>query len=244
MRLSIGETVKLTGVSPRTLHYYDEIGLLAPSEITEAGYRFYDEQAIRRLQEILFYRELDFPLSEIGRILSSPAYDRNEAMRAQRELLLLKRERLDRLIRLTEETLEGGTDMGFDKFDTSSLDAARKKYAAEAEAKWGKTDAYAENKARTANYSDKDWADAQAEMDALLKEFSLHLGDDPASAPVQKLVERWQKHITDRYYTCTKEILAGLGQMYTADQRFTENMDRYGDGTASLISDAIRIYCA
>lgn len=241
MRLSVGEIGSLTGVSARTLHYYDEIGLLKPSEIAESGYRYYDGEAMARLEQILFYRELDFSLADIARILSAPDYDRREAMKQHRALLVMKRDRLDGLIRLTEETLEeGATNMK--AFDKTGIEQAQAKYAQEAQQKYGKTDAYKESAVKTKGYTDKDWAAAQAEMDDILKAFAARLDSDPAGEAVQALVKRWQDHITARYYKCTDEILAGLGELYVADARFTENMDRFGDGTAQLMADAIRAY--
>lgn len=244
MRLSVGELTRLTGISARTLHYYDEIGLLAPSETSEAGYRFYDDEAVARLQQILFYRELDFSLSDIQRILSSPDYDRRRAMAEHRALLTAKRDRLDALIRLTDETLKGETeDMGLDKFNTSGVDAVRDQYAVEAEARWGKTEAYKESARRTAGRTEEEAAAAQAEMDELVKGFAGMLDQDPAGPAARAQVKAWQAHITKRYYACTDEILAGLGEMYTADERFTANLDRYADGTAQFMRDAIRAYC-
>ena len=243
MRLSIGEMSNLTGISIRTLRYYDEIGLLKPSIVSEAGYRYYDDEAARRLEQILFYRELDFSLRDIERILSSPSYDRRAAMRQHRAMLLLKRRRLDELIRLTEENLEGETTMALQQFNDTDIEKTRQAYAAEAEDKWGKTDAYEAYKRQTDAYAKADWEMAQAEMDELVRAFAARLDDDPAGDALQGLVEQWRQHITRRYYPCTKEILAGLGQMYVSDERFTKNLDRWGDGTASLISQAIGIYC-
>ncbi|MDO4572032.1 MAG: MerR family transcriptional regulator [Clostridia bacterium] len=139
MRLNIGEAAALAGVSVRTLRYYDEIGLLRPSELTETGYRVYDEAAMLRLQQILFYRELDFPLSDVRRILSAPDYDRREALIRQRTLLRARRERLDALLRLLDENLKGEKDMSFDAFTQDDAEALRARYAGEAEQRWGRT---------------------------------------------------------------------------------------------------------
>lgn len=244
MGLSIGEISALAGVSIRTLRYYDEIGLLKPSALSGAGYRFYDEAGIARLQQILFYRELDFSLRDIQAILAAPDFDRAACMREHRRLLLLKRQRLDELISLTERELEGAGTMDIQQFNTRDIDQTRAAYAAEAEAKWGKTDAYKESGKRTKGYTKEDWANANEEMDQLIQSFSRLLDRDPASDALQTLVAQWQQHITGRYYTCTKEILAGLGEMYSMDERFTKYLDRFGDGTAQLMTEAIRIYCA
>ena len=150
MKRTIGALSKLSGVSIRALHYYDEIGLLHPSEIADSGYRYYDEKAVERLWQILFYRELDFPLSDIAEILASPEFDRARALEEHRTLLLQKRERLDGLITLVSNALKGETAMEFKPFDTSKIDELRDQYAEEAKARWGNTDAYRESARRTA----------------------------------------------------------------------------------------------
>ena len=131
------EFADLTGVSVRTLHYYDEIGLLRPGHVDEqTGYRYYDEISLERMQQILFYRELDFPLKTILRIVSSPSYDKQKALRDQKQLLKLKKERLERLICALEEA-ERGEIIDMSIFDNKELEAKREEYAKEAEARWG-----------------------------------------------------------------------------------------------------------
>lgn len=244
MRNSISEMAKLSGVSVRTLHYYDEIGLLKPSEvISETGYRYYDEHALVQLQQILFYRELDFPLKEIVKMMKAPDYNKEDALTKQRELLKLKRKRLDKLIKLLNANLEGDTTMSFKEFDTTEMDEARSKYVKEVESKWGNTDAYRQSKEKTDKYSKEDWKRVSEGMDELLQKFAALIGTSPEDREVQDLVLEWQQYISDTYYDCTKEILAGLGQMYVVDERFTRNMDKFKSGTAKLISDAIEVYC-
>ncbi len=150
----IKEFAKFTGVSVRTLHYYDEIGLLKPAYVDKfTGYRYYDESSLLRMQEILFYRELDFSLKAIGEILSSPSYDKNKALKEQKKLLTLKKERLDRLILAIDGAVKGENIMR--AFDNSEFE----KYKAEAKEKWGQTDAYAEHAEKTKNYSAQKWND-------------------------------------------------------------------------------------
>ena len=242
--MKIQEAARLTGVTERTLRYYDRIGLLYPSGMTESGYRLYDEDALRRLQQILFFRELGFPLAQIREIMDSPGYDMNEALRRHRLLLIAERDRLNGLIDLAERTLKGENDMSFDAFDRSGIDRQRDAYAEEARRRWGGTDAYAESEKKTAGYGKEQWAAIQQEADEIFAAFAALRGHAPDDPGVQDLVARWQAHITKHYYACTKEILAGLGQMYTADERFIQNIDRAGAGTAQLMSDAIAVYCA
>lgn len=240
----IKEVAELTGVTVRTLQYYDRIGLLRPSSLTEAGYRVYDQEALETLQQILFFRELDFPLSQIKELLSDPDFDRMEALAKQRELLMLKRERLDRLIGTLDNRLKGEKTMDFRNFDQTEIEKAKKDYADEVKARWGHTDAYAESERKTVRYGKEDWKAVNEKGEEILREFGRHRIDAPESEAVQALVCRWQQHITDSFYTCTDEILAGLGEMYTADPRFTENIDKYGEGTAALMAKAIAIYCS
>lgn len=245
MKLHIREFAKLTGVSVRTLHYYDEIGLLKPSSVDEQnGYRFYDEYALTRMQEILFYRELDFPLKEIRMILSSPDYDKQNALKEQKYLLTLKKERLERLISALDSAMKGEiVDMNI--FDNSEFEAKREQYAKEAKEKWGDTAAYKESAEKTADYSSDKWNQVNSAMDSIIAEFAdcKRKGLTSDSKEAQEVVKRWQGFITENYYTCTKEILAALGEMYVADERFRDNIDRHGDGTAQFMSDAIKAYC-
>ena len=240
MKMQIKEFADFTGVSVRTLHYYDEIGLLMPAFVDKTtGYRFYDEKSFLRMQEILFYRELDFSLKSIGEILSSPNYDKNKALNEQRQLLQLKKERLERLISAIDSAVKGENVMA--AFDNSEFE----KHKTEARERWGKTDAYKEHADRTRNYSEKKWNDLSQGMDRIMVEFAacMKRGETPNSAEAQDLVKRLQSHITENYYNCTNEILAGLGQMYVADERFKSNIDKHADGTAAFICEAIKIYC-
>ncbi len=238
--MQIKEFADITGVSVRTLHYYDEIGLLKPAFVDKAtGYRFYDNNSLLRMQEILFYRELDFSLKSIREILLSPNYDKNKALNEQKQLLTLKKERLERLILAIDGVVKGENVMA--AFDNSEFEM----YKAEAQEKWGKTDAYKEHAERTKSYSGQKWNDLAEGMDHIMAEFAICMrkGECPDSAEAQNLVKMLQHHITENYYTCTNEILAGLGQMYVADERFTNNIDKHADGTASFICEAIAAYC-
>ncbi len=243
MNKTVNEVARLANVSVRTLHYYDQIGLLRPSALTDAGYRLYDDAALARLQQILFFRELDFPLTEIGRILENPSFNRRRALENHRSLLTLRRKRLDALIRLVDDTLKGDEPMSFKEFDMTEIEEAQKKYAKEAQERWGGTDAYAQSKARAAGYGKEEWARITAESNAIYQGFAQSVGTSPASPEVQQLVADWQGLITRYFYDCSNEILQGLGEMYIADERFTKNLDKYGEGTAQQMSDAIRVYC-
>ena len=234
---TVHEVSELTGVSVRALHHYDAVGLLKPTAVTEAGYRLYDDAAIARLQSILLFRELEFPLKSIKAILDSPEFDARAAMLEQIKLLELRREQIDRLILLAHETIETGEiNMDFSAFDKSEFE----RYAAEAKQKWGGTAQYAE-------YDKKPQGEKLAAADALMAKFA-EIGAlralSPDSVEALSAVRELQIFITDHFYTCTDEVLAGLGLMYTADERFKSNIDSAGgSGTAEFLGKAIEIYC-
>ena len=235
--MQIKEFAEQIGVSVRTLHYYDEIGLLKPSEVdAQNGYRFYDERSLERMQEILFYRELDFSLKTIAQILLSPDYDKQQALTWQRKLLFAKKERLERLIDALD-SLEKGE--GFMK-PNNEYEDLKNKYAEEVRQRWGSTDAYKESQQRNTDFSQ-----AASLLDAVFEEFAeldrSGISPDDEAAKIQ--VERLQQCITDNFYTCKNEILAGLGQMYAADVRFKNNIDKHGEGTAEFVSQCIKSYC-
>jgi DNA-binding transcriptional MerR regulator len=240
---TVKEVKELSGVSVRTLHYYDEIGLLTPRKSDHSGYRLYDEKDIERLQQILFFRELGFELKKIKEILDKPDFNKDEALKNHKDLLSLKRTRLDNLIKLTENLLKGENKMSFKEFDMAEIENAQKKYKKETEERWGNTDAYKESQKKTSSYTKEDWAKITAEDSDIYNDFVKNMDKAPASKEVQELVARKQAHITKYFYTCTKEILAGLGEMYVADERFTKNIDKFGTGLAEFISKAIKEYC-
>ena len=242
--MQINEFAKLTGVSVRTLHYYDEIGLLKPAFVDEQnGYRFYDENSLLRMQEILFYRELDFSLKSILEILSSPDYDKQKALAEQRKLLELKKERLVRIIDALDGATKGKVTMA--AFDNSDYETARKQYEVEAKQRWGETDAYKEHAEKTAKYTKDEWQAVNEGLMAVFAKFAECKKDGYTadSNKAQALVIELQGYITENYYTCTKEILAGLGQIYVADERFKNNIDKHSTGTVEFVSQAIEAYC-
>lgn len=241
--MKINDVAKLTGITVRTLHYYDEIGLLKPSKITDAGYRIYDEKNLETLQQILLFREMNFPLSEIKEIISNPKFDRIDALEKHKNLLIKKRQRLDNLINLVNNTIKGENDMSFKEFDMTEIEATKKKYVKEVKERYGKTDAYKEYEVKTKNYDKDKWNGINSEANEIFKAFADNKGKAPESEEVQELVKRWQNHITKNYYNCTKEILASLGIMYVNDERFKENIDKSGEGTAEFMSKAIEVYC-
>lgn len=241
--MQIRDVVRKTGVTERALRYYDQIGLLRPARVTQSGYREYDEDNLSTLQQILFFREMDIPLEDISRILSDPAYDKTETLRKHRELLMLKKQRLEDVIRLLDDTIKGGKPMSFDAFDTKKVEQARKQYAEEAKQRYGDTKEYKQSQQKTAAYGDDQWQQFDQEGLDIIKAFADCRAQMPEGEQAQTLVKNWQAYITARFYECKKPILSCLGQMYTGDERFTQFIDQAGQGTAAFMSKAIEVYC-
>ena len=238
---TVKEVSELTGISVRTLQYYDQIGLLPPAVRTQAGYRLYDDTALETLQQILLFRELEFPLRQIQEILSSPEYDKTKALEQQITMLTLQKERLEKLILFAQGIKTRGVNtMDYSAFDKSKL----AEYAERARAEWGHTKEYKEMQQKEENRTPEQQDKITHDFMRLFTEFGGLRGQEPGSAAVQEQVGRLQAFITEHYYTCTDQILQGLGQMYAAGGEFTENIDRAGgEGTAAFTAAAIRIYC-
>lgn len=237
---TVKEVSAVTGVSVRTLHHYDAIGLLPPTRVTEAGYRLYDDTALARLQAILLFRELQFPLKDIKTILDSPKFDPQAALKDQIRLLELQRDRLNQLISHARQIQKTGViDLNFKPFDKSK----EEEYAAQAKAKWGDTDAYREFEKKTQGQSPEQIKSTGDALMEIFAQFGAIRYTAPDSAEAQALVNKLQNFITAHYYTCTPQILRGLGQMYVAGDSMTENIDKAGgEGTAEFANKAIEIY--
>ncbi|EOS35174.1 hypothetical protein C808_04953 [Lachnospiraceae bacterium M18-1] len=239
---TVNEVSKLTGISVRALHHYDAIGLLKPSSVTEAGYRIYDGAALKRLQNILFFRELQFPLKEIKSILDNPDFDPGEALAQQIKLLELQRKHIDALISFAREVQKGGIDiMNLDAFQKTEFD----RYAEEVRERWGTTRAYAEYEQKRKERTEGEMKTAADRMMALFAELGSLRDHSPADREVQKKIEELQAWITENYYHCTDEILSGLGEMYAGDESMKHNIDQAGgEGTARFVSQAVAAYCS
>ncbi|NUO59272.1 MAG: MerR family transcriptional regulator [Hamadaea sp.] len=244
MSYSVGRVAELAGVTVRTLHHYDEIGLLTPGGRTSAGYRRYDDADLDRLQRILLYRELGFTLEEIAVILDDPEADAAEHLRRQHRLLTDRIARLREMVAAVEYVLEA-QKVGInltpeEKFEVfGEFDPDR--YAEEAEQRWGGTDAYAESARRTQRYTKDDWQRIQQESAELLERFvaAYDAGVPADSEDGMALAEEHRQQITKFYYDCTFEIHTGLAELYLADERFTANYDRHRPGLAQYVHDAI-----
>ncbi len=231
---TVQEVSKLSGVTIRTLRYYDRIGLLHPAARTEAGYRLYDEAALTRLMRILLLKELEIPLKDVKRLLQLSDAEQREAIGLQIKVLELKKERTEKLIALARRLEKGEGTMDFSAFDRSKEEA----YAAEAKARWGETAAYREYETKPKQPGTED------RLMAIFADFGAIKDGDPASDAAQTQVKALQSFISANYFTCTDKILMGLGQMYAADERFRANIDAAGgEGTAAFVKAAIEAYC-
>jgi len=250
MGLKIKETADAAGVSVRTLHYYDQIGLLTPDSVSESGYRLYSSENLENLQQILFFRELDFSLAEIKSILNNPGFDRMEALIRQKKMLAEKKKRLDSIISLLEKTIilsEKGKTMNekelFNAFDTADIQRHKKEFAGETRKRYGGTETYRESISRTSGYSEKDWEMISDDSAKIYQKFISQMSLPPSDPEVLETVSQWQGHISRFYYDCSDETLSGLGELYISDVRFMENIDKAGPGLADFMSRAIFEYC-
>lgn len=242
---TVGELSKLTGITVRTLHHYDEIGLVTPSDRTPAGYRLYDDADVRRLHDVLLFRELGVALDDISGVIAEPAR-RDEVLRQHRDVLVGKRARLDQMIAAVDRLVtsaaagEGSSMMPddvrsmFDKFDPS-------RYDDEVERRWGDTEQYAESKRRTSRYGKNEWDEIKRELDSLFRRYAelMAAGKQPSDPEVQAAVEDHRAHIRRWFYACSKEMQRGLGEMYVADPRFAATFESYATGLAMFVRNAI-----
>lgn len=241
--MTVHEVSKLSGISIRTLQYYDSIGLLKPADYTEAGYRLYDDASLEKLQIILLFRELEFPLKDIKKLIENPNFDTGKALDQQMRLLEMRREHIDNLLNLARGLKKRGADnlMDFSAFDKKKME----QYAEEAKKTWGDTDAYKEYAAKAKDRTPEETANIGKDLMKIFTEFGGMKDLPPESEEVQKQVKKLQDYITEHMYTCTKEILSQLGSAYSAGGEMNENIDKAGGpGTGAFADKAIQIYCS
>jgi len=243
--MTVGQVARLAGVTVRTLHHYDELGLVVPTTRTDAGYRLYGTAQVARLQEVLFFRELGFGLDKIKEIVEGPGYDRASALERQRALLEAKAERMLQMIDAVDAAIDANErGMTMSKEDMLEVfgDFDPSEYEDEARERWGHTDAYQESQRRVARYTKEDWKRLGAEAAEINEAFlALMAAGQPAGSPeAMEVAERHRAHIGSWFYECSHEMHRGLAEMYVADPRFTENIDKAGEGLAEYMSEAIR----
>ncbi|WP_432361965.1 MerR family transcriptional regulator [Sporosarcina sp. UB5] len=236
--MKVKEVAELTGVSVRTLHHYDEIGLLVPDNVTEAGYRVYSDENLTTLQQILFFREVGFPLKKIKELLDSPSFNRLEAFELQRDMLVAKRRQLDVMIETIDKTLQSErgemTMTNEEKF--KGFDFSSNPYEQEARDRWGDEAVDKANK-NVAQFGEEE----QQEMNRIYSSLAALRSTDPASAEAQAAIANWYTFL-NKIGHYSLEAFAGLGEMYVADERFTKNIDQFGEGLAVFMRDAMKIY--
>ncbi|ASW53817.1 MerR family transcriptional regulator [Plantactinospora sp. KBS50] len=249
MAWTVGRVAEAAGVSVRTLHHYDEIGLLTPGSRSGAGYRRYDDADLERLQRILFYRELGFPLEEIAAILDDPGADPMAHLRRQHELLTGRVKRLQAMVQAIEFAMEASTmnieltpEERFEVFGDVDPD----EHAEEAERRWGDTEAYRESARRTSRYTKDDWLRHRAEQDDWTRRFVAVLasGAAPDGPEARELAEEHRQLIGRWFYECGYEVHTGLADMYVADPRFTAYYEKIRPGMAAYLRTAIHANAA
>lgn len=242
--LTIGAVSQLAGITVRTLHHYDEIGLVVPAGRTDSGYRTYGPAEVERLQEVLFFRELGFPLEEIKSMVDGAAYTRIGALQRQRQLLeeranhlVAMMDAVDRAVLAERTGVKMSSEEILDVFDGFDPEV----HEVETKERWGDTDAYRQSAERTSGYTKQDWEVLRAEADAINQKFLALMAEGrPATDPAaMAIAEEHRAHLSRWFYDCSLEIHSSLGQMYIADERFRKNIDKAGEGLAAYMSSAI-----
>lgn len=236
----VKEVSEITGLTVRTLHYYDTQGLLKPRFVNEEGYRFYDDDNLKVLGQIMILRELDYSIGDIKRFLSLDDEDKIKSLDDQIELLRRKITRSEEMIDIAKKIKKGGFEiMDLKKMDKTEYD----EYAKEAKERWGNTESYRVSQERYEKRSKEENRKIGEEMMEIFTELGRLKGLDEGCQIVRSRIDELKKHISDNWYECSDEMLQGLGEMYESDERFRKNIDSYGgEGTAEFTSRAIKAY--
>ena len=247
--MNVGEVAALAGVTVRTLHHYDRIGLLSPSGRTSAGYRQYSPADLDRLHQVLVYRELGFPLEEVATLLDDPSADPAEHLRRQHRLLRDRLERTSAMVAAVEKEMEAH-DMGIsltpeEKFELFG-EGWSPDYEREAEERWGDTEAWAQSQRRTTAHTREDWVQILQEVDDIHGRLAdaMRAGVAADSAQAMDVAEEHRQHITRWFYDCPPQMHAGLGRMYVEDERFTATYEAIAPGLAQYVSTAVQANAA
>lgn len=240
--MTINEVSKLTGITIRALHYYDEIGLLSPANYTDAKYRLYSNEELKKLQQIMFFKEIGFELKKIKEIVTAPYYDSQDSLKKHRQMLLVKKNRLEELIELVDKTLNG-ENASFNAFDNSEVIALQEQYYEEVLSRWGNTKEFEQFNEKNKKMKVNEWGELEEKVKEIFTEMASYINDSPSKPEVQKLIARWQEFITENFYDCSNEILRCLGEMYVGDERFTKFFNSIHDNLAEFVNEAIKVYC-
>lgn len=243
MDMRVKEVAELVGVSIRTLHHYDQIGLLTPKEISDSGYRHYSEENLETLQQILFFKELGFALKEIKKMINSPSFNRKEALILQRKMLIEKRNKVDKMVETIDKTIKHmvgeihmtneerfeGINFGFNQFEE------------EARRLWG-NQSIDEINANLMKLSKDEQQDLSGRWDMIFNKLACLRNQSPESLEVQTTIKEWYDFLNTNFSEYSLDAFYGLGQLYINDERFTKNIDRYGEGLAKLMSEAMEVF--
>jgi DNA-binding transcriptional MerR regulator len=243
MVYTVDQLSKLAGVSIRTLHYYDEIGLLKPSFVRPNGYRVYEQKELLKLQQILFFRELEFPLGEITKMVNAPGFDAKKALIDQKKLLELKKVRIEKLLQSVDDRLKGGDkNMDDTQLFGSFDDKQMEEYKKEAKKRWGDTDAWKQSQERTRHWTKADYKKIAEEGNKFTAELAKLMDRGSEDADVQNMIAKHYQGI-QVFYDCSLEMYRGLGQLYVDDTRFAAYYDKFKPGMAKFMRDAIVYFC-
>ena len=240
----INEISKITGISPRMLRHYDKLDLLRPNKSNDNNYRIYTNEDLCKLQEILFFKELDFSLEEIKTILENPNYNRIEAFKLQKNLLLKKIERLNSIVNTLDNSIKNSKEEKMNEKDFKSFSMKEiEKYQNEAKELYGNSIAYKEYEEKAKNYKKNDFDKIQIEMNEKLSSIAKFMDKGYDSKEVQGALGEYRRYINDNFYHCTLDIFRGLSELYVSDPRFTKNIDSVATGLSNFLKKAIDFYC-
>jgi len=251
--MTVSTAAKITGITIRTLHHYDKIGLLSPASISQSKYRLYSYKDLEQLQQILFFKEIGFSLKNIKQIMSAPHYSKKEALQKHIQVLAQKKQRLDSLIELIENVLnkegesneEGKSMADFTFFKEDNLAERQREYYQEASRRWGNTRAFQEYTNKNNDIkSNEDWQLLNNAVQDFFKEIFKHIDESPDNNEVQSIIHEWKAFISANFYECSVEMLRHLGLIYISDERFSKYINNCGDNRLSgFVTQAINSYC-
>ncbi len=243
MAMQVKGVASLAGISIRTLHHYDDIGLLKPTEVTESGYRLYVEEDLEMLQQILLFKELGLSLKEIKAVIYDPSFNKQEALELHQQLLIEKRNRLNRMIAMTEQTIKSmkGEKSMTNKQRFEGFDFSENPYEEEAKKRWGNEKVSEANK-KVGGMTKDEQADLAAEANEIYKKLAKLMGESSSSEPVQKAIQEWYDFLNRNFTTYSPEAFKGLGELYVQDERFQSNIDQFGEGLAEFLKEAMAIF--
>lgn len=243
MDMKVKEVAELVGVSIRTLHHYDQIGLLTPKEITDSGYRLYSEENLETLQQILFFKELEFTLKEIKKIINSPSFNRQEALILQRKMLIEKRNKVDKMIETIDKTIKhmAGEIQMTNEERFEGINVEFNQFEEEARLRWG-NQSIDEINAKLKKMSKDEQNDLSDRWDKIFNKLACLRDQSPESLEVQATIKEWYDFLNKNFSKYSFDAFYGLGQLYINDERFTKNIDQYGKGLAKFMSKAIEVF--